>query len=1294
MNVVGQENTLGNPRARDRARNRGKIGKITKDKVPIALVPKYRIPELLKSLVNMGSTSTPRTPTAARGARRENTPSSSAKRGIPRFSTTDATSSPSACTEEHFVILAITSGRGLARGEVGMAAIDLQYPHIILSQMSDDNSYANALTKIHMFQPVEILIPDTMGKDQKDPNSLYTAIKTHFPTVEITEISRIHWKAVTGLERIQTHCTNEFSSIELIVKPKYYALSAVCTLFKYIESIQHVVYTQNSVRFEYQAAQNAMMIDLESAQNLELVTSYGNKYNFCLLGALDRCSTPAGRRLLRASILQPSCDLSAIQKRQDCVSELVSNKSLYAIIHPAIRRLYGVHRLLNFATQHPHADTIERAERSLNYALLLKHTLSVIPELKAALKTAVSPFFKQVADHLMNKDFEFMREKISEFIHPEAQSVKGYTSSNYNRCFAIKVGISDSLDVARRAYCELIDDMEKMVEDIGKRHNLGLTFANSSTLGYHIEMKLPRNYKFELERLPQELIEAHIKGGTVYMTTQELFVKNQHCKDACVEIHLMSNTVMGHMFEAIKGRMGCLFQFNDDVAEMDVILSLATISSISDYVRPTFGASLEVRDGKHPVMDILGTESPTPNDTVASTAYNFHTITGPNMGGKTIYLKQIVLLHIMAQIGCFVPATKAQFRITDHIFCRLGARDDIEFNASTFMLEIKEAQYILQSLTPNSLVILDELCRSTTVEEGASIAWAISKKLLLSKAFTFSATHFEYLLKLADLYPNATNHHFEAIPNGIDRPEEARLVYTHKVKRGVQKIQNYGLVLARATGLPEDVLADAHRFAQEIRGSMELNQPQTPPAAPQSPGESKLQRNYDKLAGVYNKLENNYEVSDDELYALVRGLEAISYGELPPETPKPLSQHKTSEKSSGLYSAGPKSSTTSNASTRSQESLRTSSSKQTSALKLAPESSKKTTKRQVTFSENSVALSPEAKLPKLEETSRPSPSTSGRQPLRTMNPPPAPGNSPFKVPQKCFLKKCLTEDPESPFFIPRSQQGIKTGLLSSSSSFSSCGSFIKSSKEDSKEDSLSKLQSLTTKHGSIVKRKRSQKDMIPKSFHHFFPSMRQLSSQQFSSTKEVCSLPVPGSSQQYDPAVIASLPKFLRPVGENTFFPPEYSHLRHMAKNIYDEEENEGSPGGSHQYYFMSKTVKKTPASSTNDSSEARETVKSPSFVNYPKGVASGLEKGLSIDRVIPGVSGMGSVVLDPMDPSSIIVLSSESEGEEEVVSQCSMNSVEARNSAREKEAAIFRKIEGREFDEGKFFKDLENSLK
>lgn len=147
---------------------------------------------------------------------------------------------------------------------------------------------------------------------------------------------------------------------------------------------------------------------------------------------------------------------------------------------------------------------------------------------------------------------------------------------------------------------------------------------------------------------------------------------------------------MSETLNEIRNHIGCLFYLNDNIAELDLILSLSQISSISDYVKPTFDSELEVRNSKHPVMDILGVEPAIPNDIIASVYYNFHNITGPNMGGKTIYLKQIVLLQIMGQMGCYVPATKAKFRVADRIFCRLGVRDDIEYNASTFMLEVNK----------------------------------------------------------------------------------------------------------------------------------------------------------------------------------------------------------------------------------------------------------------------------------------------------------------------------------------------------------------------------------------------------------------------------------------------------------------------------------------------------------------------------------------------------------------------------------------------------------------------------
>ncbi|KAK9297473.1 hypothetical protein QLX08_008880 [Tetragonisca angustula] len=760
-------------------------------------------------------------------------------------------------------VVAITTGRGDARSEVGIASLDIRCPHLILCQISDSQTYINALSKLYLFDPMEILMPDTMCECTTASNSvLYRSVMDKFPETELTPISRVHFNDTIGLERIKSLCNPEYSSVELFVKQKYYALAAAAALLKYVEYAQRIIYTPQSMKIEFQGSPNAATIDLESARSLELVQSQCGERNVSLLGSLDRCLTPMGRKLLRANILQPSCEERAILERQAAVAELVSNCSLRALIQPIVRRLYGADRLLILSTTPAlHENNVQTAQQNLNYVLLLKNLLEVVPELEKILLAGKSDLLCKIQKKLKNDEFRLMRERIVETIHPDARSVTGHTSSNMQRCFAIRAGINDLLDIARQTYCELIDDMKSMVENLASKYKLTLSLSCNASLGYHVQAMLPRNSNAGTFDLPSEFTEVRRNKRVYTMTTNALATLSQQCKIACEELHLMSNVLLHDLLQSVREYIGCLLQLSADIAELDLVTSLAQVSSLPAYTRPSFGSKLELIDSRHPVMDVLGFDGPVPNNVNASIPQNLCIISGPNMSGKSTYLKQIVLLHVMAQLGCFVPAKKAMFRITDLIFCKIAIRDDIECNASTFALEMKEAQYILRSVTATSLVIFDELCKGTAIEEGASIAWATCEKLLDTTAFIFAATHFTYLTKLADLYCNVTNRYFETI-NGA-RGSEAdninhRLTYTHRLKSGVAHSDDYGIVLAELSGLPKSVTEKARKYASE----QVTNQVTTK-------SNSREKTCYDVLVRLYELLETD-KFHQKQVISLVR----------------------------------------------------------------------------------------------------------------------------------------------------------------------------------------------------------------------------------------------------------------------------------------------------------------------------------------------------------------------------------------------------------------------------------------
>ncbi|XP_050351143.1 mutS protein homolog 4-like [Nymphalis io] len=604
------------------------------------------------------------------------------------------------------VILAISEGRGMARGEIGIAAIDLRHPHMVLCQFSDTLLYTHTLTKINFFNPIEVIVPHTFCEGPQ-VNQLYKLIKDHFPLLNLTAVQRRHFNDAAGRQNIQTLCAPQYSAVYLQVLHKFYALTAAAAVLKYVEYIQCIVFARESLKIEYHSSENTMIIDVGTATQLELVQPLVPSAGptCCLLGVLGPTYTVGGIRALRAAILQPSCKKEFIEARLDAVQELIESESgLMIDLQDVIKKLSEIDKILLLCIETPNQNMDKFGEAQLNQTLLLKTTMEIVPKLLEALKNVESGRLRKIKMDFENPHYEEIANRIRNVIQDDAHLEKGAMGS-LQRCFAVKPEINGLLDVARRTYSELIEDIQKIVEQL-------------------------------------------------------------------------SETVISTLLKELRPFMSSLYTLCEDVAELDILLALAHF---------------------------------------ASPEKNFTIITGPNMGGKSIYIKQIAIMQIMAQLGCFLPATNAVLRLCDRIFSRIGFNDSVEFNASSYVIEMKETQHILKGLTSTSLVIIDELCRGTNIEEGTSIAWAICEELLMSEAFTFFTTHFIYLTRLQDLYYNVINCHTlvkEEVTN--TDPFERKLVYQHKIESGITKIEHYGLALAARTNLPIETVNLAKELAELI----------------------------------------------------------------------------------------------------------------------------------------------------------------------------------------------------------------------------------------------------------------------------------------------------------------------------------------------------------------------------------------------------------------------------------------------------------------------------------------------
>uniref|UniRef100_A0A8B9CKP2 MutS homolog 4 n=1 Tax=Anser brachyrhynchus TaxID=132585 RepID=A0A8B9CKP2_9AVES len=699
------------------------------------------------------------------------------------------------------VIVAVVEGRGLARGEVGMASIDLKNPEVILSQFADNTTYAKVITKLKILTPLEIIMPNTAC--DAGNTKLFGLITEHFKNVTFTTVQRKYFNETKGLEYIEQLCASEFSTIFMEVQSKYYCLAAAAALLKYVEFIQNSVYAPKSLKVRFQGSEKTAMIDSSSAQNLELVTNNRDSRNgHTLFGVLNYTKTPGGSRRLRSNILEPLVDAETINTRLDCVQELLQDEELFFGLQAVISKFLDTEQLLSVLVQIPKQDT-------------------------AALRSCNTPLLKAYYSSLEDRRFGIILEKITTVINDDTRYTKGCLSMRTQKCYAVKPNINEFLDIARRTYTEIVDDIAGMITQLAEKYNLPMKTSFSSARGFFIQMNADCS-TLPSGQLPSEFTKITKMKNTYSFTSADLIKMNERCQESLREIYHMTYLIVCKLLNEIYEHIHCLYKLSDTVSMLDMLLSFAHVCTVSDYVRPEFTDTLAIKQGWHPILEKIAMEKPVSNNTYLTEGSNFLIITGPNMSGKSTYLKQIALCQIMAQIGSYVPAEYCSFRIAEQIFTRIGMDDDIETNASTFMKEMKEITYIMQNANDKSLIIIDELGRGTSAEEGIGICYAACEYLLNLKAFTLFATHFLELCHIDALYPNVENYHFEVQHVRSSALKKEKIAYTYTLSKGYTEEKNYGLKAAEVSSLPPSIILDAKEITNHIAKQILHQQKSTP----------------------------------------------------------------------------------------------------------------------------------------------------------------------------------------------------------------------------------------------------------------------------------------------------------------------------------------------------------------------------------------------------------------------------------------------------------------------------------
>jgi len=596
------------------------------------------------------------------------------------------------------------------------------------------------------------------------------------------------------------------------------AAAAAGAILHYVRSTQRGS-LDHVDRIGWYERQNCLVLDAVTVRNLELIEPLfaGTAAGVTLFRSIDGAVTPMGKRLLRAWLLRPSLDLAEINARLDAVQAGAKDTIAREELRRALDGVFDLERLLSRVT----LETANPRD-----VLALAASLAKIPAIKAALghlSTERLNALQALLDELSD-----LRDRIEKTIVPEPPL-------SFADGGVIAAGIDRDLDELR----ELSRNSKQVLAQIEQRER-GRTGIGSlkvkfnSIFGYYIEVSKPN-----LHLVPQDYERKQTLVGAERFTTPELKEYEAKILDAQEKIVEIERRLFTELRTAIASEAKRIRQTALALAEVDVLASLAHVAALRNYCRPQFIASaeggageLEIVEGRHPVIEQQemagGSERFVPNDLyLNSTSHTILLLTGPNMGGKSTYLRQTALIVILAQMGSFVPARSARLSVVDRVFTRIGASDNLARGRSTFMVEMTETAAILHTATARSLILLDEVGRGTSTYDGLAIAWAAIEYLHARvRAKTLFATHYFELTELAEQLAGVKNYHVSVKETG------GGIVFLRKVEPGAAD-RSYGIEVAKLAGLPNEVIIRAREVLVEHESAeRQLTEHLSPGATP------------------------------------------------------------------------------------------------------------------------------------------------------------------------------------------------------------------------------------------------------------------------------------------------------------------------------------------------------------------------------------------------------------------------------------------------------------------------------
>ncbi len=695
----------------------------------------------------------------------------------------------------------------------GIAYIDITTGEFKVTEVEKDDDFVKLFNEINKIEPKEVLVTE----------DFYGEIKE-----KLDDFLQKNDSVVTFVSKVRDSAKYLMDYFEIVslesygIKDKKAIIGAAAMALDYAATMQ-VEHELTVEKIEFVNISNYAEINAITSRNLELLKNQREKTVYgSLLWVLDECKTSMGTRLLKRFINNPLLNVDKIRKRQEDVQYFIDNILIREDLREKLEDIYDLERLLG--------KIIFGSENGKDLTALKKTIKSAVEIMKILGNT---DFFKDIDANILFECYKIIDDSIKEDA-PFSVREGGIIKSGYN------AELDEIRNIMNSGKDFLLDIEQREREATGIR-NMKIKF--NKVFGYFIEIT-----KANLDMVPEHYIRKQTLSNSERYITPEL----KKYEDTIINSKAKIEDLEYHLFKEISGKLKehrkILSELAERLAYIDVMVSFAVSAIENDYAKPEMNEeySFEIEGGRHPVVEkLIGRTDYVSNDTVFTEKESFVVLTGPNMSGKSTYMKQIALISIMAQIGSFVPAKKANLSVINKYLTRIGASDDILTGQSTFMVEMSEVSNILNNATEKSLIILDEVGRGTSTTDGVSIATAISMYIHDKiGAKTVFATHYHELTDLENKFAHIVNYRIE-----VDEKQGKVMFLRNIVKGGADK--SYGIEVAKLAGLPKEILVESKKILKRLEQKKEL-----------------IERTVDvhqlSLFGGNSELENDFQEFENE----------------------------------------------------------------------------------------------------------------------------------------------------------------------------------------------------------------------------------------------------------------------------------------------------------------------------------------------------------------------------------------------------------------------------------------------